>query len=138
MPCIEGSYTAYLGPLVSIGVVPGGENNPASSGSAPTFQALIDTGAQGTCISPAIVAALRLQPIGMRKIFTALGTQEAVSTYLIDLILTFSSGAPWRYLLPVTELRVDDKHPFQALLGRDVLCLGTFVMSAGGHYTLCL
>lgn len=138
MPCIEGSYTAYTGPLITIGVLPGGEIKPANAASAPTFQALIDTGAQGTCISPLIVETLGLQPIGMRKMSTALGTQEAVSTYLVDLVLTFNTGAPWRYLLPVTELRVDAKHPFQALLGRDVLCLGTFVMSAGGHYTLCL
>jgi hypothetical protein len=74
----------------------------------------------------------------MRRVSTALGTHEAVNTYLIDLVITFGAGAPWRYMLPVTELLVDAKHPFQALLGRDVLCLGTFVMSAGGHYTLCL
>src|SRR5437867_723696 len=92
MPCLSASFDPRIGPLMNIGVLPGGNPTPgvASHNQITAFPALVDTGASVTCISPAVASALGLQPIGMRMMSSATHS-VAVNVYLVDLVLPFGS-----------------------------------------------
>ena len=137
MPCLGGSVDRWLGPIINIGVFPGGLVTPPSAPTALIFPALIDTGAEITCVSPAIAVAVGLQTIGIREMTTALHAAPA-NMYLIELVLQFGTAMPWRRVMQAMEFRVDGTHHVQALIGRDVISQGTFVMSSTGHFSLCL
>jgi hypothetical protein len=137
MPCLEGEYQAWQGPIIELRFLAAGDKSPAHVAAAPAYPALIDTGADTSCISPAIVAALQLDPIGIRPMVTVLQV-EAAHLYAVEIIVKFGASEYWQTLESVAEFRVDDQHYVQALLGRDILRRGAFVLSSGGHYTLCL
>gem|GEM_PF-3588628 len=58
--------------------------------------------------------------------------------YGVEIVLKFNTTEMWQSLIQVAEFRVDGQHYIQALVGRDILRRGTFVMSPSGHFTLCL
>jgi len=139
MPCLSGSYNPAIGPLINVGVLPGGTFNPAKPPAAPltVFPALLDTGASVTCVSPAVAQAVGLQPIGMRPMVSA--TQAVpVNAYIADLILPFGAsgyvtpGAQVMEFIPITG------SPFQILIGRDIICRGALTLSFDGHFTFSL
>lgn len=131
MSCLNGTATGNTGPIILVNVGRPGESSPRNS---ETSSALIDT---RTCISHAVADALGLQPTG--KISVQSSTEsKAMNTYVVDLFFRF--GADPIYSLPAMEVAEFNASPsaFGVLLGRDVLCRGTFVMSADGHFTFCL
>lgn len=73
MPCISGSFDANVGVLLQVGVLTGGSlaearQHAQSTGSSETqftgagANALVDTGASMTCISPQLAKQLSLSP----------------------------------------------------------------------------
>ncbi len=60
-----------------------------------------------------------------------------VNVYLIDLLLPFGSSGLVLHGRQVLEFTATGSN-FQMLLGRDVLCQGTFSFSFDGHFTFCL
>ena len=62
----------------------------------------------------------------------------AVHVYLVDLVLPFRNAGLVQTGVQVMEFAGDPGSRFQILLGRDILCRGTFTMSFDGHYTFCL
>jgi len=139
MPCLSGSFSASTGPLINVGVLQPGVLTPSPSPTAQvtTFPALIDTGASATCISPNVAQTVGLQPIGMRSMTSATHSVP-VNVYLTDLLLPFGQAG---YLVSGTqamEFAPTGGSPFQILLGRDILCRGTFTLSFDGHFTFSL
>jgi hypothetical protein len=81
------------------------------------YSALIDTGAQVTCIAPSVAQDLGLRPFGKRPMVSAHDARPA-NCYFVDLLVHLES--------------------FEMLLGRDLLCKGSFFMSPDGRYTFYL
>src|SRR5579875_1584640 len=101
MPSLSGQCNPAIGPLIQVGV-----DAPAGSAAvtparflqpiAPNrlFSALVDTGAQITCISAAVVTAVGISPAGMRPMGSATQTSVATNTYVVDLGIVFN-GINW-------------------------------------------
>lgn len=139
MPCLSALFDPSIGPVITIGILPPGIIAPATVPVPPPimFQALIDTGASVTCISPAIAQTVRLRPIGMRPMISATHSVP-VNVYLVDLILDFGTHGLLSRSSQVMEFAPAAGSPFQVLVGRDIICRGTFTMSFDGHFTFCL
>jgi hypothetical protein len=90
-----------------------------------------------TCISPQVVQSIGLQPIGMHPMVSATQTVP-VNVYLVDLLLPFGTAGLLQAGVQVMEFAGDPGQLFQILLGRDILCRGTFTMSFDGHFTFSL
>lgn len=141
MPSLSGRFDPGIGPLLNLGVAQGGAIAAATQSTGPAtlqaFPALIDTGATFTCISPTIVQALQLQARGKRPMYSA--TQAVpVNVYLVDLILPFGATGLVLDNRQVMEFAPPPNSPFQALLGRDVICGGVLTISFDGHFTFSL
>ena len=128
MPCLSGRFNLSTGALT-----------PAAGPAAQvtTFPALIDTGASATCISPNIAQTVGLQPMGMRPMMSATHSVP-VNVYLVDLLLPFGNAGLVVPGKQVMEFAPAGGSPFQILLGRDILCQGTFTLSFDGHFTFSL
>ena len=93
----------------------------------PLFQArgLVDTGASCTCIDPAIITALSLQPTGKSTVNTpTTGAQpKTVDQYDVSLIILATQGeaALYRPTVAVVEAELFLMQGFHALIGRDIL-----------------
>ena len=68
MPCLSGQFDPTIGVLINVIVLPPGLLVPGRPLTVPftAFPALVDTGASMTCISPQVVQAVGVQPLGMR------------------------------------------------------------------------
>ena len=147
MPCISGNYDTNVGVLLQVGLVPGGRveeihEHPRFSTNARVqlsgtgAQALVDTGASLTSISPGLAAHLALAPLGKIEIQGATGSIP-VNTYFVDLILSFGAQS-----LIVGNLNVCEfdpgQAPFQVLIGRDIICRGVLTMDFGGRFTFSI
>ena len=127
MPSLSGQFNPNAGVLLNIVVLPPGlyGHGAAIPSSFLSFAALIDTGASVTCISRQVVQAVGLQSIGMTPMLSATQTVPA-HRYLIDLLLPFGNAGLLQQGIHVMEFQVTGTHPFQILLGRDILCRGVF------------
>lgn len=102
-----------------------------------TFSALIDTGADYTCISPTVVSTIGLTPVGMEAVQSATGVTP-MNYYLADLILPFGEAGFVFQATRVSEFAGSAGGPFQMLLGRDVLCEGVFTLNFDGSFTFSI
>lgn len=137
MPCLSGRFSLGTGPLINVGVLQPGLLAPSGGSAVTAFPALIDTGASSTCISPSVAQTVGLQAIGMRPMTSA--TQSVpVNVYLVDLFLPFGNAGFIVSAAQVLEFAPAGGSPFQILLGRDILCRGTFTLSFDGHFTFSL
>lgn len=139
MPSLSGQFNPRIGPIINIGLVAQdrlrrGTEIPANALGIP---ALIDTGATSTCISREIAERAGIQPIGMRPMSSATGS-EPRNLYLVSLLLPFGTTGLVRPNLQVMEFTPFANSPFQALIGRDVICLGVLTMSFDGRFTFSL
>lgn len=137
MPCLSSKYDPRIGPIINIGVAAPGNLSPHSAADVMTFPALIDTGASGTCVSSVVAQTVGLQPIGLQPMTSATHSVP-VKVYLVDLLLPFGSTAFVVPSIQVMEFMQGAGGPFQMLLGRDLLCKGSFTMTFDGHFTFCL
>ena len=139
MPCLSGRFSPATGPLINVGVLQPGALTPVLATPPPltTFPALIDTGASATCISPTVAQTIGLQPMGMRSMTSATHSVP-VNVYLVDLLLPFGNAGFLVQGAQVMEFGPPGGSPFQILLGRDILCRGTFTLSFDGHFTFSL
>ena len=146
MPCLSGRYIKAIGPIITLGIAAPGtvaahvaQGNPPSALQVKGFQALIDTGATATSISPLIAAQLGLTPVGKATVTSA--TQTApVNTYIVDLVLPFGPAGLAKPSQLVIEFpsATAPGGPYQALLGRDIICDGNFTLSFDGHFTFSI
>lgn len=99
-------------------------------------QALIDTGASGTCIDPIVFEALQLQPTGITPMLTPSTGDIPVETETYDVSIvipgTVTGGTPDPPFIlsnvPVSASCLFAAQGFHALLGRDILqrCVLTY------------
>jgi predicted aspartyl protease len=136
MPCLSGKFDPAIGPIINIGVLLANTATPTIS-QLPLFPALIDTGASVTCISPTVVQALNLVPIGKRPMVSATHSIP-VNQYLVDLIFPFGKTGFIMAAKQVMEFVAAGNTPFQILIGRDIICLGSLTMSFDGHFSFSL
>lgn len=139
MPGLSGRFAPGTGPLINVGILQPGLLQPApgSPTQVTTFPALIDTGADSTCISPAVAQAVGLRPIGKRPMTSATHSVP-VNVYLLDLLLPFGATSLVVPGKQVMEFAQPGGGPFQVLIGRDIICQGVFTMSFDGHFTFSI
>ncbi len=146
MPCISGTYDAKVGILLQVGILPGGSAEAARQRTTPSAppnpltgagtQALVDTGASRTSISPALAAHLELRPRGKVTVQGATGSNP-VNAYHVDLMLSFG---PQSIAVPSLHVCEFDpgQAPFQVLIGRDIICQGVLTMDFAGRFTFSI
>jgi len=88
----------------------------------PEFKtmALWDTGASKSCISPKVVEALKLAPVGIAKMSHAGGTTDA-NRHVVNFMLPNRVGCAG---LVVTEFATSIGGAFEVIIGMDILVLG--------------
>ena len=128
--------------LLPGGTVEAAHQQATTPATAPTqltgagAQALVDTGASQTNISPQLAAHLKLRPRGKVTIQGATGSNP-VNTYHVDLILSFGAQS-----IAVPNLNVCEfdpgRAPFQVLIGRDIICQGVLTMDFAGRFTFSI
>lgn len=119
------------GPIVEVWVMPTRaalDQLVAAGKPAPPpvkVQALIDTGASGTCINPAIVQALGLSPVSVAQVSTPT-TTTAVPCNVFAVNLLFDLGQIAVNDIMAMEAPLGGQN-IQMLIGRDVLRHGVLV-----------
>lgn len=97
------------------------------------FNALLDTGATRTCVSPAVIAQAGLKPFSRTIVQTAAGPSE-VDQFQADVILQMGTTITFGNFT-ITEFSCPDTSPFQALLGMDIIMNGCLTISFDGRFT---
>lgn len=105
-----------------------------------TVQALLDTGASGTCIDPTVLQALSLQPTGSTQVLTPSSGPSGATKNQYDVGLLIPGGTNQPPLIKTTipviesDLKVQG---IQALIGRDVLSECVLIYNGrAGFFTL--
>lgn len=88
------------------------------------IKALIDTGANGTCISHRLSSACHLPPVSAMKIFSAQGA-SIVPVYKMSIKLP--TGTEFKNVL-ATEVAGSEN--FDAIIGMDILSQGDFALTS--------
>jgi Aspartyl protease len=122
--------------------VPGQSKQP--DGNMTMYMALVDSGASSTCISSRIVKEVGLSPIGKIQVAGVHGSTPTNSyQFAVGFILPVRQEATGAIFGNMTGFVVDgtefvnDGCGFDVLLGRDILCKGSFHMSFDGHFLIC-
>ena len=123
---------------MSLACLPPGTWVPGTKATPHFFNALLDTGASNTCISPRVASDIGLFPTGMQQMASATHV-IAVHTYLMDAGIVFGGNIWWQFTnLQVLEFQPAVGSPYEILIGRDVICQGALTISFDGHYTFSI
>jgi Aspartyl protease len=153
MPLVAGNYNPAAGVLVQVAILPQTQiatlQGSRGGGSLPNpanitmFPALIDTGASVTCISSNVIKSLELKPSGKTLMSGSTG-QSPVDQYTFIVGFMFGvqqtptgafTGELNAHLVQGCEF-VHHGFGFDVLIGRDILCKGSFTLTFDGHYAL--
>jgi hypothetical protein len=135
MVCISRPFTLAEGPLVRIGISSPGTPLSELPHKVVTAWALIDTGAEMSAIFTSLAEEAEVLSFEKRDMVSANHAKPA-DIYIVDLQVHLSEIVQFP-ALEVVEFAAPRPFRFRALLGRDVLCRGSFTM-ANGIYELCL
>lgn len=150
MPCISGSYNPAVGPLIQVAILDAATAmNPGADGDKnpklDIFKALIDTGATSTCISGRVVSATGLAPSGKTLMTGATGVSYVDQfTFGVGFLLSPEQQPTGETMADVAIRRVqgclfhNGGFAFDVLLGRDIICGGSFTLSFDGHFILSI
>ena len=116
------------GPIVTCDVSPSNVRRAALTASGAItpnpvrVRLLVDTGAESTCLDPAVVRRLGLQATGLVPVLTPTtgSTAQIVAQYDAALYLSFGSTSRAFDPLPILESQLSPQG-IDGLLGRDVL-----------------
>jgi Aspartyl protease len=153
MPSISGNYNPAVGVIIQVAIVDAaqaaalgaGQQSGQNPSKLTLFAALLDTGASVTCISSNVVQSLGLQPSGKTTMSGSTGA-STVDQYTFGVVLVFGaqqtpsgafSGQLNLHLVQGCEF-THHGFGFDVLIGRDILCKGSFSMSFDGHFILSL
>jgi len=138
MPCISSKLDPIEGPLVRIGISSPDILLPESPHKAVTVWALIDTGADLTSIFASVAEKANVLSLEKRDMVSANHTRAA-NIYIVNLQVHLADSIVELHALEVMEFAGAERRKCRALLGRDVLCMGSNSFSmANGRYELCL
>ena len=146
MPCISVQYEPGIGPLITVVFAPPGAVQAAkSSGNLPQPHApislLIDTGADITCVTADVAAKTNLRPMGKKPVGVASGS-AIMNTYLADILIPFGDPTKGGLSHIVDNLMImeyaGNAMHYQGLLGRDLICRGSFSISWDNRFVFCL
>ncbi len=111
-----------------------GHDLGASAPKLHVLEALIDTGATSTNITPAAAAKLGLEPIGMREQLTANGV-IGTPYYLFHVGILVNAKDTREMLIPEKIIEgpelIHSNFPFDILLGMDVISQGKLTIMPG-------
>jgi Aspartyl protease len=153
MPLVAGNYNPAVGVVLQVVILPQTQlaslQATKTAGKQPAtpnltmFAALLDTGASITCISNNVVQKLGLQPTGKTSMSGSTG-KNTVDQYAFVVGFMFGlqqtptgifSGEINAHLVQGCEF-VSHGFGFDVLIGRDILCKGSFTLTFDGHYAL--
>jgi hypothetical protein len=135
---LSGKFSPAKGIVMSLACLPPGTWAQGTKLTPCVFDALLDTGASNTCISPKVASDVGLVTTGMLPMASA--TQIIpVYTYLMDAGIVSGTDTWWQFTnLDVLEFQPAAGAPYEILIGRDVICKGVLTMSFDGHYTFSI
>lgn len=137
MPCLSSKFERGDGPVINTGILRAGIFDPINpKWDFHQFPALLDTGASATCISPTVITAASLKPIGKKPMISATESKP-VNIYLVDILLPFGNAGVVKQDIQVMEFATGNKK-YEILIGRDIICDGSLTISYDGHFTFCL
>lgn len=100
-------------------------SQPPGGSGITRCDAVWDTGASGSCITPTVASSLALPATGQKTI-TGVGGQQVVNTYIVDVFL----GSVQFPTIQVSETPID--HSWGMLLGMDILRQGDLALTSDG------
>ena len=104
------------------------------------IRALVDTGASGSCVDPAVLQALALSPTGVATVATPSSTAHVAQQYDVSIAIPGASAAHaplFAVNVPVIAAQLSAPQGFQALFGRDILAACVFIYNGAiGTFTL--
>jgi hypothetical protein len=118
---------------------------PAANLTPKLYMALADTGASCTCLTSKVIQDLGLAPIGRQQVGGVHGS-GSTNAYQFQVGFLFPQGQAQPTGLVSTNIMIFQVNgveftspgSFDVLLGRDILCTGSFSMSFDGHAILSL
>ena len=137
MPCLSFNYQKEIGPTMPVII------HNIDTSKTGKYTALIDTGADSTCISESVVNELGLIPNGQT---TMLGVSGKKDTFLYDVAFGFVTETSIqnnldRVVMRNKTLQVTQvgslKGFIDVLIGRDIICEGCFYMSNNDTFSFC-
>jgi len=149
MPCLAGKFDPAIGPIIQVAIinldhVPDLSKSEISS-SLNIFNALIDTGATTTCISEKVIADCELVPTGKTLMMSATGDMAVdqftfgVGFMVGEMSMPTGEVQGNLFMKPVLGCQFQKgQAPFEILLGRDIICSGSFTLSFDGHFILSI
>lgn len=138
MPCLVGTLNSNRQIIVQVGVSDietHSKEKPSDNEHSIIFNALIDTGATGSCISKNVVDSLILSPIGQIPMNSASHTINT-NQYLVNFILTFGNVVFMQQGKTVMEF--NGSNSFDVIIGMDVICKGSLNVTFDNRFVFCL
>jgi len=148
MPCVSFQYDPRVGPVSQVGIWPPKFRptlGPTSATSMKFYNALFDTGASCTCISAQVISDLTLSPSGKQAVGGVHGSQ-ATNEYQFQVVMAFPNTSPGpggvvqanAIVRLVTGVEFIPPPGYDVLLGRDIICGGTFSLGFDNRAVFCL
>ena len=148
MPSLSIRFNPKVGPLLQVfvwkpGFVPP-PANPTTPMAANGYNALLDTGASCSCVSDKVIKTEGLIPSGKQQVGGVHGSQST-NAYRFQIAIPFVQGQAVTGAVSanivafnINGVEFIPLPGIDILIGRDILCVGTFTMSFDGHATLSL
>jgi predicted aspartyl protease len=138
MLCVRSKFNPLEGPLVKIGISSPDVFLAEAPHKVVTVWALIDTGADLTCIFSSVAEEAEVLSFEKRDMMSA-SHATASNIYIVNLQIHLAESIVELRSHEVVEFAGSEYRKCRALLGRDVLCMGESSFSmASGAYELCL
>ena len=129
MPCLSGNITHHHQIIIDA------ELRKLGATNMQPFRALIDTGANCSCISKDVIDALGLMPIGKVPMRSASHLIEA-DQYIVDLGVVLTGHTLEHSGMIVIECAQIDE--YEVILGMDVIMAGSLQVTFDGRFVFCL
>ncbi len=131
----SGEWDEQVGPLIEVGLFAGGF---PEARDIPRFKALLDTGAETSCVSRTAAAILNIRdrPVSTRTVSSPSGRAD-LDVYEVSLVFFITPSALQVLEMEMIEAK-SDSDDWDVLIGRDVLKNAIFMMDFAGHFAIAV
>lgn len=131
----SGEWDEQVGPLIEVGLFAGGF---PEARDIPRFKALLDTGAETSCVSRTAAAILNIRdrPVSTRTVSSPSGRAD-LDVYEVSLVFFITPSAFQVLEMEMIEAK-SDSDDWDVLIGRDVLKNAIFMMDFAGHFAIAV